>query len=136
MPPFHLAIPVDDLEAARNFYGKLLGCPEGRSSDRWVDFNLHGHQVVAHLHEGKTRPSHNSVDGDSVPVPHFGLVLEWGDWEGLASRLEEAGTEFIIPPRIRFQGEVGEQGTMFFQDPAGNHLEFKTFRDPKQLFAH
>ncbi len=133
--PFHLAIAVDDLEAARAFYGGLLGCREGRSSNHWVDFDLGGHQLVAHLRGGGTAPVHNSVDGDEVPVPHFGLVLAWEDWESLAARLEAAEVDFVIPPRVRFQGEAGEQGTMFLRDPAGNHLEFKTLRDPSRLFA-
>jgi extradiol dioxygenase family protein len=137
MQPFHLAIPVADLAEARRFYGGLLGCPEGRSSAEWVDFDLFGHQLVVHLdHSGAARrPVHNSVDGKDVPVPHFGVVLEWQKWHELADRLRAAGTRFGIEPGIRFQGQVGEQATMFFQDPSGNALEFKAFRDLSQLFA-
>jgi extradiol dioxygenase family protein len=135
--PFHLAVPVSDLAEARRFYGDLLGCAEGRSSPEWVDFDFFGHQLVAHLdHEGGAgRPIHNAVDGKSVPVPHFGVVLEWDHWHELAGRLRAAGVRFGIEPGIRFQGKVGEQATMFFQDPSGNALEFKAFRDPAQLFA-
>jgi len=136
LQPFHLAVPVADLAEARRFYGGLLGCPEGRSSDQWVDFDFFGHQLVAHLdHGAPRRPMHNAVDGKDVPVPHFGVVLEWGQWHDLAARLRDAGIVFGIEPGIRFQGRVGEQATMFFQDPSGNALEFKTFRDPSQLFA-
>ena len=136
MPPFHLAFPVDDLAAARDFYGNLLGCPEGRSADHWVDFDLHGHQIVAHLAPGAI-PSRitNPVDGDEVPVPHFGLVLSMGDWEALAERLVAAGVKFVIPPTVRFAGQPGEQATMFLLDPAGNALEFKALADPAKLFA-
>ena len=136
LPPFHLAFPVDDLAAARAFYGGLLGCREGRSSERWVDFDFHGHQIVAHLVD---RPPGgaptNPVDGEDVPVPHFGLVLPPAEWRALADRLTAAGTRFIIAPTIRFAGEPGEQSTMFLTDPAGNALEFKAFADPAQLFA-
>jgi len=136
LPPFHLAFPVDDLAAARSFYGDLLGCPEGRSADHWVDFDLHGHQIVAHLSPGAVRSrSTNPVDGEDVPVPHFGLVLPMAEWKALASRLELAGTEFVIPPTVRFEGEPGEQATMFLLDPAGNALEFKAMADPANLFA-
>ena len=136
LPPFHLAFPVDDLAAARSFYGDLLGCPEGRSADHWVDFDLHGHQIVAHLSPGAVRRrSTNPVDGEDVPVPHFGLVLPMAKWKALASRLEDAGTEFVIPPTVRFEGEPGEQATMFLLDPAGNALEFKAMADPANLFA-
>jgi len=136
LPPFHLAFPVDDLAAARSFYGDLLGCPEGRSADHWVDFDLHGHQIVAHLSPGAVRRrSTNPVDGQDVPVPHFGLVLAMAEWKALASRLEDAGTEFVIPPTVRFEGEPGEQATMFLLDPAGNALEFKAMADPANLFA-
>src|SRR5215203_1662152 len=125
-PPFHLAFPVDDLAAARDFYGRLLGCPEGRSADHWVDFDLHGHQIVAHLAPDAVRArATNPVDGDEVPVPHFGLVLAMDEWKGLAARLDQAGTEFVIAPTIRFEGEPGEQAVMFLLDPAGNALEFK-----------
>ncbi|MBK8763624.1 MAG: VOC family protein [Burkholderiaceae bacterium] len=134
--PFHLAFPVHDLGAARQFYGDLLGCPEGRSSDEWVDFNLYGHQVVAHLApEEARRASTNAVDGDNVPVRHFGVVLPMPEWEVLAQRLAAAGTSFIIEPHVRFKGQVGEQATMFFLDPSGNALEFKSFKDMASLFA-
>lgn len=136
MQPFHLAFPVDDLAKAREFYGGLLGCPEGRSSDQWIDFDFHGHQVVAHLAPEEVRASAtNAVDGHAVPVRHFGVVLEWNAWHDFAARLREAGMAFVIEPGIRFAGQVGEQATMFFLDPAGNALEFKAFRDPSQLFA-
>ena len=137
LQPFHLAVPVADLAEARDFYGGLLGCPEGRSSADWVDFDFFGHQLVAHLDHAASlrRPIHNEVDGKGVPVPHFGVVLEWQQWHELANRLRAAGIAFGIEPGIRFQGKVGEQATMFFQDPSGNALEFKAFRDPAQLFA-
>jgi uncharacterized protein len=137
LQPFHLAVPVADLGEARRFYGGLLGCAEGRSSSEWVDFDFFGHQLVAHLdHSGSARKSvHNAVDGKDVPVPHFGVVLEWHRWQELAERLRGAGVAFGIEPGIRFQGKVGEQATMFFQDPSGNALEFKAFRDLSQLFA-
>jgi uncharacterized protein len=136
MNPFHLAFPVHDLAAARGFYAGVLGCPEGRSSDEWIDFDLYGHQIVAHLSSAPPRPvHHNEVDGHEVPVPHFGVVLDWGAFHSLAERLQAAGTRFVIPPGIRFAGQVGEQATMFFQDPSGNALEFKAFRDPSRLFA-
>jgi extradiol dioxygenase family protein len=136
LPPFHLAFPVDDLAAARRFYGDLLGCPEGRSAAHWVDFDLHGHQIVAHLAPGAVRtPASNAVDGEDVPVPHFGLVLAMDEWKALAARLEQAGTAFVIPPTVRFEGQPGEQATMFLLDPAGNALEFKAMADPAKLFA-
>ena len=136
LQPFHLAFPVHDLAAARACYGGLLGCREGRSADRWVDFDLRGHQLVAHLDSSAKPAGHsNPVDGHDVPVPHFGVVLEWADWHALADRLRAAGIAFGIEPHIRFKGEVGEQATMFFRDPSGNALEFKAFRDPGQLFA-
>ena len=136
VPPFHIAFPVDDLAAARDFYGRLLDCPEGRSADHWVDFNLHGHQIVAHLAPDAVRACvSNQVDGDEVPVPHFGLVLSMREWEKLAERLVEAGVDFIIPPTVRFAGQPGEQATMFLLDPAGNALEFKAMADPAKLFA-
>ncbi|HEX6072844.1 MAG TPA: VOC family protein [Sphingomicrobium sp.] len=136
LPPFHLAFPVDDLAAARRFYGELLGCPEGRSADDWVDFDLHGHQIVAHLAPGSVgQRSTNPVDGEDVPVPHFGLVLRMDEWKALAARLIEAGVEFVIPPVVRFAGQAGEQATMFLLDPAGNALEFKAMADPAKLFA-
>jgi len=134
--PFHLAFPVHSLEAARGFYGGLLGCPEGRSSDEWIDFDLYGHQVVAHLAPSETRPaSTNAVDGDQVPVRHFGVVLPMDAWQELADRLRAAGVSFVIEPHVRFKGQVGEQATMFFYDPSGNALEFKAFRDIASLFA-
>jgi len=134
--PFHLAFPVDDLSAARRFYGELLGCPEGRSAEHWVDFDLHGHQIVAHLAPDAVRArATNPVDGDDVPVPHFGLVLPMDEWRALAERLQAAGTQFVIEPTIRFEGQPGEQATMFFLDPAGNALEFKAMADPAKLFA-
>jgi extradiol dioxygenase family protein len=137
LQPFHLAVPVADLAEARAFYGGLLGCPEGRSSPEWVDFDFFGHQLVAHLDAGAAagKAVHNEVDGKHVPVPHFGVVLEWDAWHALVARLEAAGIRFGIEPGIRFQGQVGEQATMFFQDPSGNALEFKAFRDLTQLFA-
>jgi extradiol dioxygenase family protein len=135
--PFHLAIPVHDLATAREFYGELLGCPEGRSADTWVDFNLMGHQLVCHVVEGGRSDSHtNPVDGDDVPVPHFGVVLTMSDWKDLARRLTDSGVEFVIEPHVRFEGLPGEQATMFFCDPSGNALEFKAFQDvERQLFA-
>ncbi|WP_339333197.1 VOC family protein [uncultured Maricaulis sp.] len=135
-PRFHLAFPVDDLAAARRFYGELLGCREGRSSPAWVDFDLHDHQIVAHLAPEECSPvKAGAVDGKQVPVRHFGLLLDWADWEKLAERLKAAGQDFIIDPYVRFKGEAGEQGTFFVRDPAGNALEFKTFRDEAQVFA-
>jgi extradiol dioxygenase family protein len=136
--PFHLAFPVHDLAAARGFYGGLLGCPEGRSSDAWIDFDLYGHQIVAHLDPSRAPASGeiaNPVDGHDVPVPHFGVVLGWEEWHALSRRLEAAGVAFGIAPHIRFAGQPGEQATMFFRDPSGNALEFKAFRDPAKLFA-
>jgi extradiol dioxygenase family protein len=136
LQPFHLAFPVHDLAAARGFYGGLLGCREGRSSDAWIDFDLYGHQIVAHLDaDMRGSGTANAVDGHDVPVPHFGVVLKWDDWHALADRLKAAGTRFGIDPYVRFAGQVGEQATMFFRDPSGNALEFKAFRDPAQLFA-
>ena len=135
MPPFHLAFPVHSLAAAREFYGELLGCPEGRSSDAWVDFDFFGHQIVAHLApEEAGHRSTSAVDGDAVPVRHFGVVLSIPQWEELADKLRAAGTRFIIEPHVRFKGEVGEQATMFFLDPSGNALEIKAMRDPANLF--
>ena len=135
--PFHLAFPVDDLEAARHFYGEILGCPEGRSSEQWIDFNLFGHQIVAHQVDdtGPARGGGNPVDGHNVPVPHFGVVLPPAIWNALAARLKQAGVNFLIEPHTRFAGQAGEQSTMFFLDPAGNALEFKSFARPDQLFA-
>lgn len=136
LTPFHIAFPVDDLDAARRFYGTTLGCPEGRSSDQWIDFNLFGHQIVAHLKpSAKENTHHNPVDGHDVPVPHFGVVLSMDDWQALAERVRAEGVSFVIEPYIRFKGEPGEQATMFFLDPAGNALEFKAFADLGQLFA-
>lgn len=134
--PFHLAFPVHDLAAARAFYGGILGCAEGRSSDAWIDFDLHGHQIVAHLDPAaKPVTVSNPVDGHDVPVPHFGVVLTMADWQTLADRLTAAGTRFGIAPHIRFVGQPGEQATMFFYDPSGNALEFKAFVDDAMLFA-
>lgn len=134
LTPFHLAIPVHDIAKAREFYGDLLGCPQGRSSERWTDYNLFGHQLVCHevaqrVLPGSERPPSNPVDGHDVPVPHFGVVLEMADWRALADRLKAKGIEFAIEPYIRFEGQVGEQATMFFYDPSGNALEFKAFAD-------
>jgi uncharacterized protein len=135
-PRFHLAMPVHDLTAARDFYGGVLGCPEGRSSDTWIDFDLYGHQFVAHL-DPAHRPAvlANPVDGHDVPVPHFGVLLDTGAWRALAERLTAAGTAFVIEPHTRFAGEVGEQSTMFLLDPSGNALEFKSFADDSMVFA-
>lgn len=134
--PFHLAIPVDDLAAARHFYGSVLGCPEGRSSDLWTDYDFFGHQLVVHYQpRSAEKLHHNPVDGHDVPVPHFGVVLAMADWEVLAGRVRAAGIQFVIEPYIRFAGQVGEQATMFFLDPCGNALEFKAFKDIGQLFA-
>ena len=139
LQPFHLAFPVHDLAAARAFYGGVLGCPEGRSADEWVDFDLFGHQIVAHLKPGMAAAdadaASNAVDGHDVPVPHFGVVLTMADWQALADRLTAAGTRFGIAPHVRFKGEPGEQATMFFNDPSGNALEFKAFADDAMLFA-
>ena len=136
MQPFHLAFPVTSLAKARAFYGDLLGCPEGRSSDEWVDFNFYGHQIVAHLSPNEAGHHNTSaVDGDNVPVRHFGVVLPMPEWQALAERLRAASTQFVIEPHVRFQGEVGEQATMFFLDPCGNALEFKAFNDLSQLFV-
>lgn len=137
LTPFHIAFPVDDLERARHFYGEILGCPEGRSSQEWIDFDLFGHQIVAHLARAQagSAPHHNAVDGKHVPVPHFGVVLTMERWQALADRLKAVNQRFEIEPYIRFAGEVGEQATMFFYDPAGNALEFKAFADMNQVFA-
>ena len=135
-PRFHLAIPVDDLNRARQFYGVLLRCPEGRSTESWIDFDLYGHQVVTHLHaESSSAAVTNSVDNHDVPVPHFGVILTTSEWAILAERLTAAGTEFIIEPHTRFEGQVGEQSTMFLLDPSGNALEFKAFADDTRVFA-
>jgi uncharacterized protein len=136
MQPFHLAFPVHDIAAARAFYGGLLGCPEGRSAPDWVDFDLYGHQIVAHLAPDEARPAQrNAVDGDAVPVRHFGVVLKVDQWQVLAAKLKAHGMRFIVEPHVRFAGQVGEQWTMFFLDPSGNALEFKAFADPSRLFA-
>lgn len=136
LPPFHVAIPVADLAQTRTFYTGLLGCDEGRSSDEWVDLNFYGHQFVLHLSpELAGARQHNAVDGHAVPIPHYGVVLPWEEWESLATRLKEAEVEFVIEPYIRFQGLPGEQATMFLLDPSGNALEFKAFKDLGQLFA-
>ena len=134
--PFHVAIPVHNLEECRTFYREVLGCEEGRSSDNWVDFNLFGHQVVIHYKPKSAEQLHtNPVDGKNVPVPHYGVVLPWETFQSFSRQLAEKGIEFVIEPYIRFEGEVGEQATMFFLDPAGNALEFKAFRNMDQLFA-
>lgn len=136
IPPFHLAFPVHDLAAARRFYGELLGCPEGRSSAEWIDFNFYGHQIVAHLAPSECGSNAtNAVDGHGVPVRHFGAVLSMAQWEALADKLRAAGTQFVIEPYIRFKGEVGEQATMFFHDPSGNAVEIKAFANMDSLFA-
>lgn len=137
MNPFHLAIPVKALEPCRTFYREILGCEEGRSTDHWVDFNFFGHQFVIHIdenHSQKAAPT-NQVDGKAVPVPHFGVVLKWQVWNDLAEKMKTLKTEFIIEPYIRFEGQIGEQATMFFVDPEGNALEFKSFKDREQIFA-
>jgi extradiol dioxygenase family protein len=136
LPPFHLAFAVHDLDLARAFYGGLLGCPEGRSSAEWIDFDFFGHQIVAHLDPAMALRRHsNAVDGHDVPVPHFGAVLAMEEWERLAERLKAAGTAFVIEPNVRFARRPGEQATMFFLDPSGNALEIKAMRDPENLFA-
>jgi extradiol dioxygenase family protein len=135
-PLFHLAFPVDDLAKARAFYGGLLGCREGRSADDWVDFDFYGHQIVAHVAPAEVGDRGTSaVDGDDVPVRHFGVILSMDDWQKLADKLKQAGTKFVIEPHVRFKGQVGEQATMFFLDPCGNALEFKAFADMSQVFA-
>jgi hypothetical protein len=136
LPLFHLAFPVHDLAAARRFYGELLGCAEGRSSEAWVDFDFYGHQIVAHLApEELGARGTSAVDGHDVPVRHFGAILSMGQWESLAAKLQQAGTKFVIEPHVRFKGQAGEQATMFFLDPSGNALEFKGFADMSQVFA-
>ncbi|MBN9524726.1 MAG: VOC family protein [Alphaproteobacteria bacterium] len=136
MQPFHLAFPVNDIAVARSFYGDLLGCPEGRSSAEWVDFDFYGHQIVAHLAPDEVgHKSTSGVDGEQVPVRHFGVILEVDQWHALADKLRAAGIKFIIEPYVRFKGEVGEQCTMFFLDPCGNALEFKAFADKSMIFA-
>ena len=135
IPRFHLAMPVDDLAAAREFYGEVLGLPQGRSAEAWVDWNLHGHQVVTHLVPSRVKAIHNPVDGHDVPVPHFGLILTIPEFHKLADRLRDGNVAFVIEPYVRFEGETGEQWTMFLLDPAGNALEFKAFADDSQVFA-
>lgn len=137
LQPFHLAIPVGDLAAARVFYGDVIGCSEGRSSAHWIDFDFFGHQLVVHEVAGyaNTSVGNNAVDGHDVPVPHFGVIVEWHDWQQFADRLRARNTTFVIEPGIRFKGQTGEQATMFLLDPSGNALEFKAFRDIGQLFA-
>lgn len=135
LPRFHLAMPVDDLAAAGEFYGSVIGCERGRSSDTWIDWNLRGHQFVTHLAPARQQAIHNPVDGHNVPVPHFGLILSVPDFHELADRLRAAGTEFVIEPYLRFEGQPGEQWTMFLHDPAGNAMEFKAFADDAQVFA-
>lgn len=136
MPPFHMAFPVADLEATKAFYEGLLGCRAGRSAATWIDFDFFGHQISAHLRPSEARRAEtNEVDGDAVPVRHFGAILDWEDWRALADRLRGAGIRFLIEPHVRFKGEVGEQATMFFLDPSGNALEFKAFRDKSRVFA-
>jgi len=135
MRPFHLAFPVDNLEKTRDFYINILGCREGRSSDRWIDFDMYGHQVVAHLIDEVESVQTNPVDGDDVPASHFGVILDMEDWDSLSERLKSSGMSFIIEPHIRFKGEAGEQATMFFLDPCGNALEFKAFKSDDMIFA-
>ena len=134
-PRFHLAFPVRDLDEARRFYGDLLGCPEGRSSPQWVDFDFHGHQIVAHLSELRTDAAVNEVDGENVPVRHFGLIMTLADWEAVTAKLTKARVDFLIEPQIRFKGQAGEQATCFFLDPSGNALELKAFADETMIFA-
>ena len=134
--PFHLAIPVHNIEEARKFYGVLLACSEGRSSDTWIDYNFFGHQLVIHLDTNIKSKFFNSVDDKNIPVPHFGVVLAWDDWHLIKEKLEKSSIDFVVKPYVRFKGEVGEQATMFFLDPSGNALEFKAFKDINQLFAN
>ena len=135
MRPFHLAFPVDNLDKTREFYTTILGCNEGRSSGRWIDFDLYGHQVVAHLVDELDTVQTNLVDGDNVPASHFGVILEMGDWNELAKRLKKSDMKFIIEPHKRFKGDPGEQATMFFLDPCGNALEFKAFKSDEMIFS-
>ena len=136
LTPFHLAFPVVDIPATEAFYAGLLGCPIGRRAEKWIDFDFFGHQISAHVKPEETRMAQtNAVDGDQVPVSHFGAILEWDQWESLSKKLRKAGTKFIIEPHIRFKGEIGEQATMFFLDPSGNALEFKSFKDKAKIFA-
>jgi hypothetical protein len=135
LSPFHLAFPVRDIAEARAFWGETIGCPEGRSAQDWVDFDFYGHQIVAHLAPAREAEASNPVDGHDVPVPHFGIVLGMEEWRALAARLADAGVEFAIEPHIRFEGQPGEQATMFFRDPSGNAIEMKAFADRSKLFA-
>ncbi len=135
LPPFHVAVPVTSLEASRAFYGELLGCPEGRSDEHWIDFNLYGHQFVCHYASQAAPSASNEVDGERVPVPHYGVVLNWSDWEALAEKLTKANADFILEPGVRFTGLPGEQATLFIADPSGNVLEFKAMRNPANLFS-
>lgn len=136
IPPFHLAFPVTELESTRRFYVEVLGCRVGRAADTWIDFDFHGHQISAHVRPDECAAARaNDVDGDDVPVRHFGLVLPWSEWHALRDRLIAAGVDFILEPKVRFVGQVGEQATMFVRDPSGNALEFKSFQDPTRLFA-
>ncbi len=135
MTPFHLAFVVDDIDQAEFFYAGVLGCSLGRKDERWIDFDLGGHQITAHLAESIGAEASNPVDGDQVPVPHFGLILPWGEWEEMAERIRQSRFSFLIEPRIRFQGQPGEQGTFFVRDPAGNAMEFKSFRNSEKIFA-
>lgn len=136
MPPFHLAFPVTDLEATRIFFTELLGCKLGRTAPRWIDIDFFGHQITAHLVDEIPEVATNPVDGNKVPARHFGAILDMDSWKALSERLQAAGTEFLIDPHIRFEGEVGEQATMFFYDPSGNAMEFKAFASQDQIFAH
>ena len=136
LTPFHLAIPVNNLQTAKRFYGGILTCSEGRSGNQWVDYNFFGHQLVLHLDPSHKKKSFNYVDGENVPIPHFGVVSEWNNWQILKDKIENSNVEFIIKPYIRFLGKIGEQATMFFLDPSGNALEFKSFKNMNQLFAH
>jgi len=136
MPPFHLAFPVTDLDATRVFFTEILGCSLGRTAPRWIDINFFGHQITAHLVDEIPEVATNPVDGNKVPARHFGAILDMASWKALSERLQAAGTDFLIEPHIRFEGEVGEQATMFFYDPSGNALEFKAFADREQIFAH
>ncbi|WP_339791079.1 VOC family protein [uncultured Imperialibacter sp.] len=137
MTPFHLAFPVSDIEATRKFFTEVIGCKVGRFTEKWIDFDFFGHQISAHLKPDEVAQTKtNEVDGDKVPVRHFGAILKWEEWHELSDRLTKQGIEFIIEPHVRFKGEVGEQATMFFLDPSGNALEFKSFQDMSQVFAH
>lgn len=134
-PSFHLAFPVKDLQSTRDFYDGLLGCKIGRSTETWIDFDFYGHQLSAHVKTRASEGATNDVDGDKVPIPHFGVILSWDQWHELAARLKIADVPFLVKPHIRFQGEVGEQATMFLLDPSGNAIEFKSFQNAEQVFA-